>query len=130
MAIDVKLRCSECSTTRPVLLNADLKELVCPVCGRRIQNLTQEEHAEIAAAQSRQRVFAIISMVFFALAIVAVFMWVGTSWAYKVEHTASKTALIAPPEPNMGFMVGALVCGLVAMVVGALASSKRYIVEF
>lgn len=130
MGVQVKLRCSECATVRPVALSTEQKELVCPVCGRRIQNLTLEELGEIEAVQKKQQIFTAIAFVFFGLSIASMVLWAGNGWAYKIEKTAMKTALIAPRDAEMGFMVAALVCGLIAMVVGSMASSKRFVVEF
>ena len=126
MAIAVRLKCSECSTIRPVSLNTETKEIVCPVCGRRIQNLTDAEHSEIEGTQKKQLIFSIISLVFFGLAMVCLFLFMGDTWTYKA---ASKT-VTAPPEANVGFFIGTLVCGVVAAVIGAIGSAKRFVVEF
>ena len=68
MPIQCRLRCSECTTVRDVVLKSEDRDITCPVCGRRIQNLTAEEHREVEAVQKKQQLFGIISLVFLALA--------------------------------------------------------------
>jgi len=126
MAIAVKLRCSECETTYPTDLNPEEREIVCPVCGRRMQNLTQAEHSEIEAVQKRQQLLGIIALVFFALSVVCLIMWMGSNWSYKVD--AGRVQV--PPEANTGLMIGTFVCGLITAVLGGMASAKRFVVEF
>jgi hypothetical protein len=122
MGICVKLRCSECETVREAELNASEREIVCPVCARRMANLPQEDHAEIEAGIKSQRTFSIISLVLFGIALVLVFMWMGegSTWISKSGQ----------PEANMGMFVGACVCALASLVLGVIASMKRYVVEF
>jgi len=122
MAIAVKLICSECSTTREALLNTDEKEISCPSCGRRINNLTANEHTEISDVQSRQRMMTIIAFVLLVLSAVSCVMWVGGATTWKSD--------IAQPKADMTFLIGFLVTGIAAMVTGAMGSSKRFIVEF
>jgi DNA-directed RNA polymerase subunit RPC12/RpoP len=122
MAIAVKLRCSECSTIRFAELKVDDKELVCPACGRRLQNLTAAEHQEIETIQKKQRMFSIISLVLFVLAVVCLILWIGgpDSWVSKE----------ARPEPNIGTFLGMVVCSVASLVLAILASLKRYVIEF
>jgi DNA-directed RNA polymerase subunit RPC12/RpoP len=122
MAIAVKLKCSECSTVRQASLTPDDKEIVCPACGRRLQNLTAQELGEIEAIQKKQLLFSIISVVLFVLAAVCVGMWVGdsASWISKDGRA----------DANAGLSIGAGVCALASMVVGYIGSRHRFVVEF
>lgn len=122
MAIAVKLRCSECATVREARLNPDDKELVCPACGRRLQNLTAQEHSEIETIQKKQRLFCIIALVFFGLAAVCLVLWMGSTGTWASSDSR--------PEASMGLLVGAAVCGIAAIVLGVLGSLKRFVVEF
>lgn len=122
MAIAVKLVCSECSTTRDASLNSDEKEISCPSCGRRINNLTSNEHGEISDVQSRQRMLTIIAFVLLAISMVCCVMWVGGTDTWK-SSTSQAPA-------NMGFLIGFILTGIAAMVTGAMGSSKRFVVEF
>jgi len=122
MAIAVKLKCSECATVREVCVKPDDKELVCPVCGRRMQNLTPQEHSEIEAIQKKQRLFCILSLVLFVIAIVCLIFWVGKPSTWASSDTR--------PEANMGGFIGAIICALASMVLGILGSLKRFVVEF
>jgi DNA-directed RNA polymerase subunit RPC12/RpoP len=120
MAITVVLKCSECSTIREAGLKADEKEISCPACGRRMQNLTEAEHAQIEAVQKKQRLYCIISLVLFALAIACLVYWTGGKWVSDGKQ----------PEANQGLFIGAAVLGLGSLVCGWIASVKRYVVEF
>ncbi len=135
MAIQCRLRCSECTTIRDVVLKSEDRDITCPVCGRRIQNLTAEEHREVETVQKKQQLFAIISFVFLALAVTCVILWIGGAgdWLYKVTPSADLKipASISPPnKANDGFFFGAIVCFLVTLVLGILGSLKRFVVEF
>ena len=122
MAIAVKLKCSECTTIREACVKPEDKELACPVCGRRMQNLTSQEHSEIEGIQKKQRLFCIISLVLFVIAMVCLGFWVGgpSNWA-SAESRA---------DAQMGGFIGAIICGLASLVVGILGSLKRFVVEF
>ena len=123
MAIQVKLKCSECAIVREADLKPDDKEIICPVCGRRMANLTPDEHREIGQVQSKQRMYCIISIVLFAIAIACLVLWVGTDPAKWVSGKESQ-------EANMAMLLGALACALGAVIIGAIGSAKRYVVEF
>lgn len=126
MAISVKLRCSECETIREANIKADEKDITCPVCGRRLQNLTAAEHGEIEGVQKKQRMFCIISIVLFALAVVCIAMWmIGGDTAAWASSDASATS-----EAKAEFFIGAIVCMLASIVLGVLGSLKRFVVEF
>ncbi len=134
MAIDIKVRCSECETIREVLLGAEEKELVCPVCGRRMASLTADEHKEIEGELKKQRTFSIIAIALFAIAIICVFMWIGPAGAWPSGKDISPEGKIIEAtksvEPNVGPLVAAGVCALASLVLGILGSMKRYVVEF
>jgi hypothetical protein len=121
MAIDVKVRCSECATIREVVLNPEERDITCPVCGRRIQNLTDEEHREIETMQKNQKICSIVSVVLMTLTAVCFIMWAGdtTGWVSGKSQ-----------EANAGFFFGAIICGLGSLVLGIMASRKRFVVEF
>jgi len=131
MAIAVRLRCSECTTVREEKLDADAKEIVCPVCGRRIQNLTADEHAEIEASQKKQFLFSVIGLVCFALAVVCLYLWAGdaATWV-STDDQNYWTTIGKTPEPNVGFLAGAIICALTALILGTLGSRHRHVVEF
>lgn len=120
--IKCKLRCSECGTIRDTALNTDDKDIVCPVCGRRIQNLTGDEHSEMTAVQSKQGLFGIISMVLFALAVVLIVLWAGATSEWP---SANKVR-----EANVAMFWASLVCGLASMVLGIMGSWRRFVIEF
>jgi DNA-directed RNA polymerase subunit RPC12/RpoP/ABC-type multidrug transport system fused ATPase/permease subunit len=122
MAIAVKLKCSECSTVRQARLTPEDKEIVCPACGRRLQNLTAQELGEIETVQKKQLLFSIISVVLLVIAAVCVGMWVGESGTWPSAD--------ARPEANAGFFFGAIICAVASMVLGILGSMKRFVVEF
>ena len=121
MAIKVRLRCSECTTIRDVEINAEERDISCPVCGRRIQNLTSDEHAEITAVQKSQQLCGIISLVLLALTFVCFYLWMGDT-ATWISGKAT--------EPNTGLFGGAIICALGSLVLGILGSRKRFVVEF
>lgn len=120
--IKSKLRCSECGTIREGRLNTEDKDIVCPVCARRIQNLTPEEHDEMLAVQSKQNLFCIISLVLFALCVALFVFWTGDvgTWASGAKDREAGAAL---------FWAG-LVCGIASMVVGIMGSWRRFVIEF
>ncbi|HYG74905.1 MAG TPA: hypothetical protein VEK08_07875 [Planctomycetota bacterium] len=121
MGIAVRLRCSECATIRDVDLKAEERDITCPVCARRIQNLTAAEHEEVAAVQKKQKLFSLISILFFVFAAVCIVMWVGGTETW-ISGKAG--------EPQSQFFIGAMVCALVSIVLGVLGSLKRFVVEF
>lgn len=121
MAIKVRLRCSECTTIRDVSLKEEERDISCPVCGRRIQNLTADEHAEIMAVQKNQQLCGIISLVLLGLTALCFYLWTGDSGSW-VSGKAT--------EPNVSFFAGAIICSLGSLVLGILGSRKRFVVEF
>jgi DNA-directed RNA polymerase subunit RPC12/RpoP len=120
--IKTKLRCSECGTVRDGKLNTDDKDIVCPVCARRIQNLTPDEHNEMLAVQKKQGLFCIISIVLFVLCAGLLLFWTGetATWASGAKSREANAAL---------FWAG-MVSGLAAMVVGIMGSWRRFVIEF
>jgi hypothetical protein len=123
MAIAVVLKCSECSTIRQGALRPDEKEITCPACGRRMQNLTAEEIGEIAAVQKKQRLYCIISLVLFAVAATCLVLWIGQPGSGWVSSDKGL-------QPSEGLLAGAGACGLASIICGCIASMKRYVVEF
>jgi len=134
MSIAVKLRCSECATIREADLKAEERDIICPVCARRIQNLTAAEHSEVESVQKKQRLFGIIAIVFFIFTSICIVMWIGGSsaWVSGKQLTADGKIIDAagPIEAQASFFFGAIVCGLVTLVLGILGSMKRFVVEF
>lgn len=120
--IKCKLRCSECGTIRETKLNTDDKDIVCPVCARRIQNLSNEEQNEMAAVQSKQNLFGIISIVLFSLAVVLIVLWAGATSEWP---SANKVR-----EANVAMFYASLVCGLASMILGIMGSWRRFVIEF
>lgn len=134
MGIQCRLRCSECATIRDVDLKPEDRDITCPVCGRRIQNLTAEEHREVEAVQKKQKLFSIISLVFLAFTVLCIILWAGDtgSWisGYVVGPDGKAVASATPKTAQEGFFFGAVVCSLVTLVLGILGSLKRFVVEF
>ena len=144
MPLPVKVRCSECELTRPVELKMEEAEIVCPSCGRRMANLQQNEYVEIESNLKKQQLFSIISLVAFFITVILLIMW-------AVPHSVATAtpATVTPGQPaqpgfmidwisgtgtekaaNQGMFIAALVCGLISLVLGVLASMRRYIIEF
>ena len=134
MPIAVKLRCSECFTARETELKAAERDITCPVCGRRIQNLTEAEHDEIETVQKKQRLFSIIALVFFALSIACFVMWIGDTSAWvsgrQIGPDGAAVAASGPIEPQVAMLAGSIVFLLVTIVLGGLGSRSRFVVEF
>jgi len=122
MAIAVVLKCSECSTIRPGALKPEEKEITCPACGRRMQNLKSEELAEIGTVQKKQRLYCVISLVLFALAVACVVLWIGEPGKWVSSDK--------PAQAADGLLIGAAALGVVSLVCGIIGSLKRYVVEF
>jgi peptidoglycan biosynthesis protein MviN/MurJ (putative lipid II flippase) len=119
--IKCKLRCSECGTLRDSKLNTEDKDIVCPVCQRRIQNLTEEEQDEMLGVQKKQGLFGIISLVLFGLFLLLICMWMGhgKDWISGM-----------PKEETLAMFYGAIVVGIASIVLGILGSWRRFVVEF
>ncbi|MFH0939382.1 MAG: hypothetical protein V1899_08895 [Planctomycetota bacterium] len=134
MAITVKQRCSECGITLKKELKSDAKEISCVACGRRMANLPASDYAEMEKAQKSQRTFGIIAVALFVIAIVFVFLWVGDSGGWVSGKIVGADGTIAEAsgaiESNMGPMIVAAVCALASLVLGIIASLKRFVVEF
>jgi CDP-diglyceride synthetase len=134
MAVKCKLRCSECETIRDVELNTEDKEIVCVVCGRRMANLTAEEHSEITQVQSKQRVLAIIALVLLGISVICVYMWAGDTGAWVSGKVMGPDGKIVPAsgpiEANQGVFIAFCVTALATFVLSILASMKRHVVEF
>ena len=122
MAIEVVLKCSECSTVRQGDLRPEDKEITCPACGRRLQNLDAADLAAIREVQKQQLLYCIISLLLFAVAAVCLVFWTGApgKWVSGSQ----------PAQPALGLLVVAGACGLASIVCGWIASRKRYVVEF
>ena len=89
MAITVKVKCSECSTVRELCLQPDSeqKELACPACQRRNNNLTADEYREIETVQKKQSLFCIIAMVLFVVGSVALALLRSKPLPVPIETT-------------------------------------------
>jgi DNA-directed RNA polymerase subunit RPC12/RpoP len=122
MAVKVKLRCSECETVLDTELKAEDKEIVCVVCGRRMANMPADDYKLMEAGQKSQRTMSIVAIVLFLAAIICLYFWIGDTG----EWVSGK----GPTEPNVGPMAGAIVCALAALILGIIASLKRFVVEF
>lgn len=122
MAVSVKLRCSECSTIRDAQLTREQKELSCPVCGRRIANLSEGELSEMEAVQKSQLILNLVAIVLFLGAVGCLVMWAGAGSGW----TSAKDQ----PPANQGFFIGAIVCMLISLITGVMGSLKRFVVEF
>lgn len=132
MAILVKLRCSECETVREVEFKPEEKEIACVVCGRRMASLPEEDQVQMEQMQKSQRTLSIVAVILFVIAIICVCVWASTApWTGKVVGADGKLVeLQSAIEPGIGPLIGAIVCGLGALVVGIMASLKRFVVEF
>jgi DNA-directed RNA polymerase subunit RPC12/RpoP len=123
MPIPVKLRCSECETTRPVELKMEETEIVCPACGRRMANLQQTEYVEIETALKKQTMFSYISLGCLFAAVICLIMYVGTKPSAWVSDGKQL------PD-SAGAFYGFCFLMLVSLVLGVMASLKRFIIEF
>ena len=133
MGIFVKLKCSECEVAREINLGSDVKDIICPVCGRRIANLLKEEFGEIQSVLKKQRMISIIALISFALAIVFGCLWVTDGvWVSGKALDASGKFVDASTaiEVNAGMLAATVVCALTALVLGIIGSWKRFVVEF
>jgi DNA-directed RNA polymerase subunit RPC12/RpoP len=123
MPIPVKLRCSECETTRPVDLKMEETEIVCPACGRRMANLQQTEFVEIETILKKQTIFSYVSLACLLIAVVCLFVWVGKTETWISDAKQQRDA-------GAGAFYGFCFMMLVSLVLGVLASLKRFIIEF
>jgi len=133
MSVMAKLRCSECETVREVDLREQSKELDCPVCGRRIANLPEEDLAQMEQTQKSQCILSGVTLALFVIAIVCLCFWACDLPWISGEVANAKGALEpakAPVEPQVAPMIGAIICGIAALVTGILSSMKRFVVEF
>jgi hypothetical protein len=143
MPVRVKLRCSECELARDEDLKMEETEITCPACGRRMANLQQNEYVEIETNLKKQQIFSIISLVAFGIAAILLIMW-AVPHSVPMAPTAPPTAG-QPSAPGFaidwisgssggqasnGMFIAAVVCGFISLVLGVLASMKRYIIEF
>jgi len=122
MAIAVVLKCSECSTVREGNLRPEDKEITCPACGRRMQNLAAADLTAIVEVQKKQLLFCIVSVVLFAVAVACLVVWTGEPGKWVSTDK--------PEQAANGLLAAAAACGLASIVCGWLASRKRYVVEF
>ena len=123
MAIPVKLRCSECETTRPVDLKMEETEIVCPACGRRMANLQQAEFVEIESTLKKQNIFSYVSLACLAISVICLVVWVGKTETWISDAKQQRDA-------GAGAFYGFCFMMLVSLVLGVLASLKRFIIEF
>lgn len=133
MAIDVRLLCSECSLIRDVRIKEDHKELMCPLCGRRLQNLTEEELKEVEQVQKKQQLCSFVAIAFFVLATVCAIMWAVNGCpvsGMQYQPDGKLVAAIGDIKPNDMLLIGGGACALVGIVLAAMASRKRFVVEF
>lgn len=128
MAIAVVLKCSECATVRDAFLRPGDKEITCPACARRMQNLTADELAEMQAVQRKQGLLCAVSVALFAVAVVCLLLSIGDpgKWAKTKEAIEAGAGQFA----GQGLLIGGIICGLASLVVGYLGSMKRFVVEF
>ncbi|MGD0094031.1 MAG: hypothetical protein ABSE73_29325 [Planctomycetota bacterium] len=126
MAVAVVLKCSECATVREASLNPGDPEITCPACARRMKNLTDEEFGEIQEVQKKQRMLCIVAVALFAAAVVCLVVGMSGRWAFNKQDIEAGAAQFnrAP------LLIGAIACGLAAIVVGVMGSRKRFVVEF
>jgi DNA-directed RNA polymerase subunit RPC12/RpoP len=143
MPVRVKLRCSECETAREEDLKMEETEITCPACGRRMANLQQNEYVEIETNLKKQQIFSIISLVAFGIAAILLIMWAvphsvpmaPTAPAAVGQSTAPGFAIdwisgSSGGQASNGMFIAAIICGFISLVLGVLASMKRYIIEF
>ena len=128
MAIAVVLKCSECATVRDAYLRPGDKEITCPACARRMQNLTAEELAEMQAVQRKQGLLCAVSVALFAVAVACLVLSMGDPGKWAPGKMAAEAG--AGQSAGSGLLIGAVICGLASLVVGFLGSMKRFVVEF
>ena len=135
MAIDVKIKCSDCGTVVDRSLRAEDKEIVCPECRRNMPNLAKEDFKDAAKTLSGQRIMGIVSLLFLGGAIALLVMYAGPTQTWVSTDNPDyvkrmEKAGISRSADTSLFLYGAAGCALLCGVFGALSARKRYIVEF
>lgn len=128
MAIDVKVVCSDCGTVTDSVVSAGDAEILCPDCRRNMPNLPKEEFRQIESSLNSQRMMGIVAILLTLAAMVLLYFWAGPlgSWV----STDNKDYLSRNPrEDTTMFFAAAAGCIVIAAILGALASRKRFVVE-
>jgi hypothetical protein len=121
MGVAVKAICSECLTMHYTKLDFGQENIKCPACGHSLKNLPEGELNAMETTLKKQRVLQVISLACFLVGAAAFFCWIFGQ---------------GPIQPGDDFMSTSgwpllALAGLIAtMVLGALGSRVRYIVEF
>ncbi len=135
MAIDVKIKCSDCGTVVDHSLHAQDTEIVCPECRRAMPNLLPEEYKEVAKTLSSERVMGIVALFFVIIACVLLVLYIGPASAWVSTDDKdyldrmAKAGISRNADTSM-FFFGAIGCIVLAGVFGALSAVKRFVVEF
>lgn len=122
MPIGVKVACSDCGTVTDQVLESGDKEIICPDCRRNMPNIPAEDFKQIEKTLSGQKVLGIIALALVAASIALLWFWAdpNTSWASGKAKSNDQQTM---------FFAAAGGCMLIAAILGALASRKRYVVE-
>lgn len=135
MAIDVKIKCSDCGTVADKTLRAEDKEIVCPECRRNMPNLTKEDFNDVSKTLGSQRLMGIVSLLFGLGAIVLLVLYAGPTQTWVSTDNPDyvkrmeKAGMSRSADTTM-FLYGAGGCILLCGIFGVLSARKRYVVEF
>ena len=128
MAIDVKVACSDCGTVTDDIIRVDDKEILCPDCRRMMPNVPKEDFTQVEKTQSSQRLMGVFALVLMLGAAALLVFWAGAPSAW-VSTADQKYLARNPREDTTMFFAAAAGCALIAGILGALASRKRFVVE-
>jgi hypothetical protein len=130
MAIDVLVQCSDCGALFERHLSADDSEIICPECRRNMQNLTPEEFKDVEKTQSSQNLLGVLALAMLLVSAVLMYLWVGAPAAWvSTDNKEYLTKYAITREVNAMFLAGAVLCVLLAGILGFLASRRSYVVE-
>lgn len=121
MAIEVKVTCSDCGTVSDQILKSGDKEIICPDCRRNMPNLPSDDFKQVEKTLKSQSMLGLIALLLGLAALVLLYFWADpmNAWVSKAGHK----------EGDVVFFAAAAGCMLVAAILGALASRKRFVVE-
>jgi hypothetical protein len=128
MAICVQTRCSDCGCVVDQVLHVDDGEVRCPDCSRNVPNLDREEFKAVERTQKSQQLMGVLSVLALAAVPVLMVLWMGFLTNVKSWISTDDKAVVR--DDTTLYLAVAGVCILLAMIFGALASRKRYVVDF
>ncbi len=121
MAIEVKIKCSDCGTISDRSLTAGDTEIICPECRRNMPNLSKDEFRSVSRTLTTQSLLGVIAVLAMIGAAVLMYFYVGEPKNWISGSAAKDTSQ---------FLYGAIGCIVIAAVFGVLSALKRFVVEF